>query len=141
MKENMDLLVMVYYQINKFYQFHRRYVKSKNNDQLQGKDIDKKVAKDERNHVITNEDMSLTKNYKGDDLNPLDVAVPCGLIAKSFFRDSEIEINQNDIIWEVDKKIKFDNLTEDKKKKQWINLTDEHFIVWMRLFHSPPRLD
>ena len=33
MKENMDLLVMVYYQINKFYQFHRRYVKSKNNDQ------------------------------------------------------------------------------------------------------------
>ncbi len=72
--------------------------------------------------------MSLTKNYKGDDLNPLDVAVPCGLIAKSFFRDSEIEINQNDIIWEVVKKIKFDNLTEDKKKNNG--------LIWQMKFYS-----
>ena len=135
----MDTPVMVYYQINKFYQNHRRYVKSKNDDQLHGKDIDKNVAKDDCKHAVTNKEMKLTKNYIGEDLEPGDVAVPCGLIAKSFFRDSfklydendiEIIIDQKDIAWEADKKIKFKNL--DNMKKQWIDMTDEHFIVWMR---------
>ena len=143
-EEDMDLPVMVYYQINKFYQNHRRYVKSKNDDQLHGKDIDKKVAEDDCKHAVTNNDMGITTNYKGDEFNEEEkkaVAVPCGLIAKSFFRDSfklfdkdgkEIEIDESDIAWEADKKIKFQNLPDDLKHKQWIDMEDEHFIVWMR---------
>ena len=140
----MDLPVMVYYQINKFYQNHRRYVKSKNDDQLHGKDIDKKVADDDCKHAVTNNDMGITKNYKGFNFTEEEkkaVVVPCGLIAKSFFRDSfklfdkdakEIEIDQSDIAWEADKKIKFQNLPDNLKHKQWIDMEDEHFIVWMR---------
>ena len=98
--------VMVYYQINNFYQNHRRYVKSKSDDQLKGK---------------TN-----------------DVAVPCGLIAKSFFKDTfelkdpngnKIEIDSTDIAWKADRELKYKNGDMDK---QWIDMTDEHFIVWMR---------
>ena len=143
-KDDMDLPVMVYYQINKFYQNHRRYVKSKNDDQLHGKDIDKKVADDDCKHAVTNNDMGITTNYKGVNFTEEEkkaVAVPCGLIAKSFFRDSfklfdkdgkEIEIDESDIAWEADKKIKFQNLPDDLKHKQWIDMEDEHFIVWMR---------
>ena len=143
-EKDMDLPVMVYYQINKFYQNHRRYVKSKNDDQLHGKDIDEKVAKDDCKHAVTNNDLGITTNLYGKEFNNDEkkaVAVPCGLIAKSFFRDSfklfdkdgnEIEINQKDIAWEADKKIKFNNLPGDKIQKQWIDMTDEHFIVWMR---------
>ena len=143
-EDDMDLPVMVYYQINKFYQNHRRYVKSKNDDQLHGKDIDKKVADDDCKHAVTNNDMGITTNYEGVNFTEEEkkaVAVPCGLIAKSFFRDSfklfdknakEIEIDQSDIAWEADKKIKFQNLPVNLKHKQWIDMEDEHFIVWMR---------
>ena len=143
-EEDMDLPVMVYYQINKFYQNHRRYVKSKNDDQLHGKDIDEKVAKDDCKHAVTNKDLGITTNLYGKEFNNDEkkaVAVPCGLIAKSFFRDSfklfdkdakEIEIEQSDIAWEADKKIKFQNLPDNLKHKQWIDMEDEHFIVWMR---------
>jgi len=141
-EDDMDLPVMVYYQINKFYQNHRRYVKSKNDDQLHGKEISRKVADDDCKHAVTNQEMGVTTNLNGGPLNPDDVAVPCGLIAKSFFRDSftlkdengiTINIDEKDIAWEADKKIKFQNLpTDDKNKKQWIDMEDEHFIVWMR---------
>ena len=141
-EDDMDTPVMVYYQINKFYQNHRRYVKSKNDDQLHGKEISRKVADDDCKHAVTNKEMGVTTNLNGEPLNPDDVAVPCGLIAKSFFRDSftlkdengiTINIDEKDIAWEADKKIKFKNLpTDDKNKKQWIDMEDEHFIVWMR---------
>ena len=141
-KDDMDLPVMVYYQINKFYQNHRRYVKSKNDDQLHGKEISRKVADDDCKHAVTNQEMGVTHNLEGGPLEPNNVAVPCGLIAKSFFRDSftlkdengiTINIDEKDIAWEADKKIKFQNLPDDiKNKTQWIDMEDEHFIVWMR---------
>ena len=141
-KDDMDLPVMVYYQINKFYQNHRRYVKSKNDDQLHGKEISRKVADDDCKHAVTNQEMGVTTNLEGGPLEPNEVAVPCGLIAKSFFRDSfilkdengiTINIDEKDIAWEADKKIKFKNLPPDiMNKKQWIDMENEHFIVWMR---------
>ena len=141
-EDDMDLPVMVYYQINKFYQNHRRYVKSKNDDQLHGKEISRKVADDDCKHAVTNQEMGVTTNLNGEPLNLDDVAVPCGLIAKSFFRDSftlkdengiTINIDEKDIAWEADKKIKFKNLPDNiKNQKQWIDMEDEHFIVWMR---------
>ena len=78
---------MVYCQIKKFYQNHRYYVKSKNNESFNGKDINKNVESDDCKQVITKEEMGITTNLKGENLTDFDVAVPCGLIAKSFLRD------------------------------------------------------
>jgi hypothetical protein len=134
--ETMKLPVMVYYQINKFYQNHRRYVKSKNDDQLNGKNIS---DKDDCKHALTNGEMEINKNFKGEPLESGKIAVPCGLIAKSFFRDTfalydkddnRIEINEKDIAWDADINIKFDN--SKNMNEQWIDMTNEHFIVWMR---------
>ena len=81
---------MVYYQLNNFYQNHRRYVKSKSDDQLKGKSLSLKSIKDsgDCDPVITNSDMGVTISITKKILDPDDVAVPCGLIAKSFFQDT-----------------------------------------------------
>ena len=132
--------VMVYYQVNNFYQNHRRYVKSKSDDQLKGKTVSLKSIKDsgDCDPVITNSDMGVTESITGKTLDPNDVAVPCGLIAKSFFQDTyelkdengnDIEIDSTDIAWKADRELKYKNGDKDK---QWIDMTDEHFIVWMR---------
>lgn len=106
---------------------------------------------------------------------PTDVATPCGLVAKSLFRDTftklnfkgadgkatpkEITMDENDIAWETDKKYKFKNVAfytkqdpafpDDKTKTikvetkdawkdvQWLDMTDPHFIVWMRYAGLP----
>ncbi len=64
-------------------------------------------------------------------------AIPCGLMAKTFFNDSyQFSIDSQSI--NVDEKnIAFDKDRDLYKKerdptKQWHELTDEHFIVWMR---------
>ena len=132
--------VMVYYQINNFYQNHRRYVKSKSDDQLKGKTVSLKSIKDsgDCDPVITNSEMDVSKSITGKTLDPNDVAVPCGLIAKSYFQDkftlkddknNEIVIDSNDIAWKADRELKYKNGDKDK---QWIDMTNEHFIVWMR---------
>ena len=38
-------------------------------------------------------------------------------------------LNEKDIAWKADKELKYKNVD---LKKQWIDMTDEHFIVWMR---------
>ena len=135
--------VMVYYQINNFYQNHRRYVKSKSDDQLKGKDVSLRSIKEsgDCDPVITNKEMGYGNKPSANNkaiLNDDDLAIPCGLIAKSFFRDkfslydsnnNQIEINENDIAWKADRELKYKNFDLDK---QWIDMTDEHFIVWMR---------
>ena len=140
--------IMVYYQINKFYQNHRRYVKSKSDDQLNGKDISYEVMKDSQDcdPVITNKDMNKNESVTKIALNEDDVAIPCGLIAKSYFNDvfsnwrikskfddssedQPIYVNEKDIAWKADKELKYKNVDLNR---QWIDMTDEHFIVWMR---------
>ena len=41
-----------------------------------------------------------------------------------------ITVNEKDIAWSADKELKYKNT--DDLSKQWIIITDEHFIVWMR---------
>jgi len=41
-----------------------------------------------------------------------------------------ITVNEKDIAWSAHKELKYKNT--DDLSKQWINITDEHFIVWMR---------
>ena len=146
-KNYMEKDIMVYYQLNGFYQNHRRYVKSKSDDQLNGKDITYEAMKDSQDcdPVITNKDMEKTISITNKELQEKDVAIPCGLIAKSFFNDNYkkwellskfeddnheiINVNESNIAWKADKELKYKNVNLDK---QWIDMTNEHFIVWMR---------
>lgn len=67
--------VLFYYRLTKFYQNHRRYVKSLNQDQINGKFVS--------NDTINNSDCSpLTSNNSGF------AYYPCGLIANSQFNDT-----------------------------------------------------
>ena len=145
-KKDMDKKIMIYYQLNGFYQNHRRYVKSKSDDQLNGKYISLAQMKDSQDcdPAITNKQMNKNTSIdNGKPLDPDDVAVPCGLIAKSYFNDNftnwtiiddlentSFAPNEKDIAWKADKELKYKN--SDNITKQWIDMTDEHFIVWMR---------
>lgn len=140
----MESPVMFYYQLTNFYQNHRRYVKSKSNDQLLGKDLTLDQVKSDCDPIITNADVGRFVSIKNTPLNKNDVANPCGLIAKSFFNDTfilksnnstanKIEINETGIAWEADLQLKYQKPEDEKVyEKMWINNTDEHFVVWMR---------
>ena len=130
--------VMVYYQLENFFQNHRRYIKSRSINQLKGKNLSKGQIKDDCDPIITNEDLGRINSVGGIKLVPTEPANPCGLIAKSFFNDSfklyknnkEITIESKGIAWKND--IKRFKRAEDYKKIQWIDVEDERFIVWMR---------
>ncbi len=130
--------VMVYYQLENFFQNHRRYIKSRSINQLKGKILSKGQIKDDCDPIITNEDLGRINSVGGKKLEPTEPANPCGLIAKSFFNDSfklyknnkEITIESKGIAWKND--IKRFKRAEDYKKIQWIDVEDERFIVWMR---------
>ena len=140
-KNKMKKKIMIYYQLNGFYQNHRRYVKSKSDEQLHGKEFTLEEMKNSQDcdPAITNEDMGQSKSITGKKLEEGELAVPCGLIAKSYFNDnftewkidgSPITPNEKDIAWKADKELKYKNTNH--LEKQWIDMTDEHFIVWMR---------
>jgi hypothetical protein len=87
---------------------------------------------------------SEARHYYNDDLDydKHDVASPCGLMARSFFNDTytlhknddpdsdHFKIHKDDIAWEIDKDQKFKH-QDDHKDKQWIDVKDKDFIVWM----------
>jgi len=74
-------------------------------------------------------------------LNSNDLAYPCGLIAKSYFKDTfilydnksnVIIINETNIANQNDINYMFKN-REDWEKTQWVDMENEHFIVWMNM--------
>jgi len=152
--QDINSKVMFYYQLTNFYQNHRRYVKSKSNDQLLGKDLTKEQVTTDCDPIITNKDLEMGQLRSFNDTSiilPNDqVAFPCGLIAKSFFNDtfaikptatgapqdnpkSPIFINDTGIAWAADLELKYKR-PENKTvlNKMWIDTTNEHFVVWMR---------
>ncbi|KRW99086.1 hypothetical protein PPERSA_07339 [Pseudocohnilembus persalinus] len=148
---NMEPPVYLFYSIDNFYQNHRRYMKSKSSDQLSGQSISKGDAKDACDPAVYNKDMGTVIEYFSEendlDLDGDDVANPCGLIAKSYFYDefelyenesmsNRITINEKGIAWPEDVNNKFKQ-NEDEKDKQWIDPSNEHFIVWMRTAGLP----
>ena len=136
LEEDIDSPVFVYYQLNGFFQNSRRYVKSKEIDQLTGDD---KKAHDDCEPAEKNSEMDLgiETSINGDPLDPNSYAYPCGLIAKTFFNDSfvfkngsqSITVDETNIAFDKDRKL-FDSNPEPTK--QWTDITDEHFLVWMR---------
>lgn len=142
--ETMEKTIMVYYQLDGFFQNHRRYLSSKSISQLTG---DKSVSiKNIKNSgdcspIISNKDMNFTVNATSLDdliLQPDELAIPCGLMAKSFFNDTylnwtlddeEFFPNETGIALEKDREL---HRFEYNESLQWTSMTDEHFLVWMR---------
>ncbi|CAI0555429.1 unnamed protein product [Linum tenue] len=96
--KRMKAPIYIYYELDNFYQNHRRYVKSRNDMQLR-----------------SNSSQDDTSNCKPEDLINGTAIVPCGLIAWSLFNDTysfsrgneSLNVNKKDISWKSDRDHKF----------------------------------
>lgn len=138
----------LYYEIHNFYMNQRDFVKSKIVKQLRGEvHVDSTKNSNCEGAIYMYEmfdnDSSKYKTFTGEPLEANDYANPCGLIAKSMFNDtgfkliSEIdgeifEIIETDITSKYDLKYNFKSI-KNASKVQWIDITNEHFIVWMQM--------
>ncbi|XP_006646949.1 ALA-interacting subunit 1 [Oryza brachyantha] len=138
--KDMDAPIFVYYQLDNFYQNHRRYVKSRSDTQLRD-------AKKE-NDTSTCDPESVLNGT---------AIVPCGLIAWSTFNDtyafvhnsSNLRVDKKDISWKSDREHKFGSnvfpknfqngpLKGGKSLDPNIPLSkQEDLIVWMRTAALP----
>lgn len=138
--KHMKAPINIYYQLDNYYQNHRRYVKSKNDRQLL--------------HGLGYNDTSSCKPQESNNGLPI---VPCGLIAWSLFNDtytlirgrSELKVNRKNIAWKSDRDHKFGKhvypfnfqngtFVGGGKLDPRIPLSDqEDLIVWMRTAALP----
>lgn len=150
--------VYMYYGLTNFYQNHRRYVKSRDDNQLLGILSDK----------VSNDCEPFAYDDKNNTTKPI---VPCGAIANSLFSDEltlrshrneqDVPLLKTGIAWPSDKNIKFRNPEGDLKEafssekfakpKNWSKyiyeldednpnnngLQNEDLIVWMRTAALP----
>jgi len=132
--------IFVYYQLDNFYQNHRRYVKSRNDEQLRDKSKATKTDNCDPEATI--------------DGKPI---VPCGLIAWSLFNDTytlrrnneNLTVDKKDISWKSDREHKFGSdvfptnfqkgpLQGGKILNSTMPLSEqEDLIVWMRTAALP----
>ncbi len=89
-EEDMKAPVFLFYELTNFYQNHRRYLKSKSPSQLKGEVITVSDAESACDPVVRNKDLNVKKSWGGYDLDPEQVANPCGLVAKSIFNGRRI---------------------------------------------------
>ncbi|XP_008809887.2 ALA-interacting subunit 3-like [Phoenix dactylifera] len=138
--KDMDQPIYVYYQLDNFYQNHRRYVKSRNDEQL----MSAKKAND-------------SSGCDPEATTGNGTIVPCGLIAWSLFNDTysfihgnkNITVNKHNISWKSDRDHKFGKdvypknfqngaLIGGAKLDPKKSLSEqEDLIVWMRTAALP----
>ncbi|KAL1829560.1 hypothetical protein ACET3Z_007972 [Daucus carota] len=139
-KKRMKAPIYVYYELDNYYQNHRRYVKSRNEQQLL--------------HGLR---YNSTSSCRPLELNKGLPIVPCGLVAWSLFNDSysfsrgaeKLNVNRKNIAWQSDRDHKFGKkvhpfnfqngtLIGGGKLDSRIPLSDqEDLIVWMRTAALP----
>ncbi|KAL4482553.1 hypothetical protein ABPG72_005796 [Tetrahymena utriculariae] len=146
--EDFNDTVYFFYGLDNFYQNHRRYIKSKSSSQLSGTMISSSDANTFCSPIVRNSDLLPEQQFQYNQpipLVPTDIAVPCGLIARSFFNDTfqlfqedntPIYIQESGIAWPDDKGNKF-KMDQKNKDRYWIDVENEHFIVWMRTSGLP----
>ncbi len=83
--KKMNPPIFLFYEIDNFYQNHRRYVRSKSLKQLSGEDLTEDELTKNCEPITHVKDLNKRKNLNGDELNENDAANPCGLIANSVF--------------------------------------------------------
>jgi len=135
--QQMDAPVFLYYRLENYYQNHRRYVKSRDDDQLKGLIVSSYGDLSDCDPVIS----------VGDSSNSSLLYNPCGLIAKSLFNDTfllylandtAITLRKDGIAWASDKNVKFKNPPANAPGVRTIpDFEDEDFIVWMRTAGLP----
>lgn len=91
--------VYLYYQINNYLQNHRRYVKSRDYEQLMGvwkevKDLEDCAPVIKVGDLYPNQQTSVS----GKKLDASQPAVPCGLTAKSLFNDTFVLKNGGKVV-------------------------------------------
>jgi hypothetical protein len=142
----------VYYQLDNFYQNHRRYVKSRENSQLAGTylEVSELSACDP---IIVVGDLWTNQKFNmkvdegtGKRITPLAdaaAAIPCGLVAKSIFNDTFqlfktesdgtkklMDIVETGIAWSSDITYKFKNMemqagsSQTWEDIQWLDMTN-----------------
>ncbi|OMO77894.1 hypothetical protein COLO4_24974 [Corchorus olitorius] len=140
-KKLMKQPIYVYYQLDNFYQNHRRYVKSRSDSQLKDPSSENDVSSCKPEDVTQN----------GTSI------VPCGLIAWSLFNDTydfslnnqQLPVNKKGISWKSDRDSKFGRdvfpknfqngtLRGGKLLDPTVPLSEqEDLIVWMRTAALP----
>eukprot|EP00243_Klebsormidium_subtile_P003049 TRINITY_DN1618_c0_g1_i1.p1 TRINITY_DN1618_c0_g1~~TRINITY_DN1618_c0_g1_i1.p1 ORF type:complete len:366 (+),score=111.67 TRINITY_DN1618_c0_g1_i1:150-1247(+) len=147
--KDMDAPVYVYYELDNFYQNHRRYVKSRSDTQLRGD------SPSESSIDSSCKPEAFLRGNTSFEINP------CGLIAWSYFNDTyamsrngnALPITQTGIAWKSDREDKFGAYTPQNfntvpelrggapiggvNNNTNIVNQDEHFIVWMRVAALP----
>ena len=84
--EKMEQPIFLFYELDNFYQNHRRYLRSKSLTQLSGENIDTAAAEKNCDPISKVSDLNIQVSWKNKtQLNPDAVASPCGLMAKSIF--------------------------------------------------------
>lgn len=132
----------LYYVVTNMYQNARQYVKSRSDVQLQGKRPRKRVD-------VMNCDPALYRpeipQSQRQTFNLSQFLNPCGLTALSRFNDTltlcrddicetTVQLGKKGIAWRTDRNDKFGpGKTSDFTPETNALLTDEDFIVWMRL--------
>ncbi|XVF87124.1 hypothetical protein PTKIN_Ptkin18bG0094300 [Pterospermum kingtungense] len=132
--------IYIYYQLDNYYQNHRRYVKSRSDQQL-----------------LQGRKYHSTSPCQPVEFNNNQSIVPCGLIAWSLFNDTftfirertKLKVNRKNIAWKSDRDHKFGKnvypfnfqngtLIGGGKLNPKIPLSDqEDLIVWMRTSALP----
>lgn len=138
--KHMKSPIYVYYQLDNFYQNHRRYVKSRSDEQLRSRKGENSVS------ACKPEDTANNRSI-----------VPCGLIAWSLFNDTysfsvnntNLTVNKKDISWKSDREHKFGkdvfpknfqngSIIGGAQLNESIPLNEqEDLIVWMRTAALP----
>ncbi|XP_062199843.1 ALA-interacting subunit 5-like isoform X2 [Phragmites australis] len=138
--KDMKKPIYIYYQLDKFYQNHRRYVKSRSNNQLR----DPKMVSD-------------TKSCKPEATESGNPIVPCGLVAWSLFNDTYsfargnemLMVNKKGISWRSEREHIFGKHVYPKNFQNGTLIgggrldpskplsKQEDLIVWMRTAALP----
>jgi len=142
--QNITAPVYFYYQLENYYQNHRRYVSSRDNNQLRGDRIFSTNQIADCNPFVSNSSADIEGAY-----------FPCGIIAHSQFNDSfvllrdgaQVEWDNTGIAWGSDLDVKFGKPPVDQPgisdplfpdpQRTWDRFQDEEFIVWMRTAALP----
>lgn len=107
--KRMEPPIFFYYKLTNYYQNHRRYVRSRDDNQLKGDVVELETLLETRScdyHVLADPD------------DRSSIISPCGLVAWSLFNDSfslyspsgeEVTLNEKGIAWPSDMEYKFKN--------------------------------
>ena len=152
--------IHIYYKLDGFFQNHKRYVRSRDDNQLHGKnppDSALNVCQPQQTlqmHLLSLEERAEVTNH--GSINP------CGLAAWSHFNDSfsnftlsnregkqteEVPVNSSNLVWASDREVLFGNYRSENynnfpshqggRELQTNISDDEHFMVWMKYSTSP----